>query len=153
MVPFFWSLQIELVAKIIVAAQVLTQNIIWFCFIVILLFKSGTLPNKSVDLFDITDCSIFMMKSVYKRDQWTSEDRCSIGSMYVTESKCGQDHKRTYVCPMLIEGWLLAKNTTILWAIFKAMIFLQLKLNRILWDKRLARIGLILLHAFVYEYI
>ena len=31
--------------------------------------------------------------------------------------------------------------------------FVQFKLNCILWDKRLVRIGLILLHAFVYKYI
>ena len=116
LVPFYWSLQIELVAKIIAEAQVLTQNIIWFCFIVILLYKSGTLRIKSVDLFDITDCFIFKMKSVYKRDQWTSEDR-SIGSMYVTESKCGQDHKRTYVCPMLIM-WIRVRISGLVFELF-----------------------------------
>ena len=31
------------------------------------------------------------------------------------------------------------------------MIFLQFKLNYVLWDKRLVKIGLILLHAFVYN--
>ena len=67
--------------------------------------------------------------------------------------KCGVRSNQRGLIDMLLEDDFLQRIQQFYKQFAKQCSFVQFKLNYILWDKRLVKIGLILLQAFVYKHV